>query len=186
MISRILPVVLLVISLGLFFGYINPTYSQKVLPLQAEITQYDNTLAAAEDFNQKEAQLATERSALPADAIERLENFLPDGVDNVQLILDLNALAAKSGIQLSNFDIKGDIRPNESSKTGALSLESGSKRVDSIDVSVKAVGSYSAFRLFLAGLEKSLRPMDVVQMDLSSAASSIYTYNITLRIYWLH
>lgn len=185
MIGRFLPVLLIVISLGLFFGYINPTYVEKVLPLRAEITQYDNALAAAEDFHNKEVQLATERSAIPAESIERLETFLPDGVDNVQLILDLNALAAKSGIQLSNFDIKGDLRP-ESSGTGILALESGSKRVDSIELSVKAVGSYSAFRLFLSGLERSLRPMDVVQMDLTAAASGVYTYNMTLRIYWLH
>lgn len=185
MIGRILPVLLIVISLGLFFGYINPTYTQKVLPLRAEIKQYDNALAAAKDFHEKEAQLATERSAIPADAITRLEAFLPDGVDNVQLILDLNALAAKSGVQLSNFDIKGELRP-ESSSTGMLALESGSKRVDAIELSAKAVGSYSAFRLFLSGLERSLRPMDVVQMDLSAAASGVYTYNMTIRIYWLH
>lgn len=189
MITRILPVVLLLVSIGLFFGYINPTYSQKVLPLQAEIKQYNNALAAAEDFNAKEAQLATERSSIPADAITRLETFLPDGVDNVQLILDLNALAAKSGVQLSNFDIEGEGgggKPAMSGAGGALALEAGSKKVDSLDISVKAVGSYGAFRIFLTGLEKSLRPMDVVQMDLTGAANGVYTYDITIRIYWLH
>lgn len=189
MITRILPILLLLISLGLFFGYINPTYTTKILPLQAEIKQYDSTLAAAADFNKKEAELATDRSAIPADAIHRLGTYLPDGVDNVQLILDLNALAAKSGVQLSNFDIKGNILPTTADETKAnatLPLESGSKQIDSIDLSVKAVGTYSAFRTFLDGIEKSLRPMDLVQMNLTSTATGVYSYDMTFRIYWLH
>jgi Tfp pilus assembly protein PilO len=185
MIGRILPVILILISIGLFAGYINPTYAQKVTPLKAEIKQYDSTLAAAADFNKKEAELAADRNAIPAESIQRLETYLPDGVDNVQLILDLNALAAKSGMQLSNFDIQQHSQ-SSSSGSGAIPLESGGKATDSLDLTVKATGSYAAFRTFLAGIEQSLRPMDVVQMTLTDSQTGVYTYNITLRIYWLH
>jgi Tfp pilus assembly protein PilO len=185
MIGRILPIILILIAIGLFAGYINPVYSTKITPLKAEIHQYDSTLAAANDFNRKEAELARERNSIPNESIQRLETYLPDGVDNVQLILDLNALAAKSGMQLSNFDIKSSVSaPNASG--GALPLQSGGKAMDSLDLTVKATGSYGAFRTFLAGLEQSLRPMDIVQMSLADSQTGVYTYNITFRIYWLH
>lgn len=185
MIARVLPVILLLISLGLFFGYVNPVYTQKVLPLQAEIQQYNSTLAAASDFNKKEVQLAADRDAIPAVGIARLETYLPDGVDNVQLILDLNALAAKSGIQLSNFDIKSN-QGTISNGSNQLPLEGQNQVVDSIDLNVKAVGTYSGFRTFLEGVEQSLRPMDLVQTSLTYAPSGVYNYEMTFRIYWLH
>ena len=80
MIGRLLPVVFIIIAIAIFAGYINPTYTSKILPLQSEIAQYNSTLGAAADFNKKEAELAADRAAIPADAITRLESFLPDGV----------------------------------------------------------------------------------------------------------
>lgn len=187
MISRIVPIILFLISIGLFVGYINPVYTSKIIPLQDEIKKYNNTLAAAADFNRKEQQLASERNAIPADAIHHLETYLPDGVDNVQLILDLNALAARSGIQLSNFEIRtntpGDV---PLAANGQLPLESSAKPTDSLDLSVKATGSYTSFRAFLDGIEKSLRPMDLTQMTITNSPTGVYSYDMTFRIYWLH
>ncbi|MDB5195435.1 MAG: hypothetical protein JWO84_619 [Parcubacteria group bacterium] len=183
-----MPIVLILLALGIFVGYINPTYTGKILPLQAQIKQYNSTLAAANDFNKKEAELATARNAIPADAISHLQAYLPDGVDNVQLILDLNALAAKSGVLLSNFDIKSSASTNSGvdQSAGALPLDPSAKPTDAIDVSVAATATYGAFRTFLDGVERSLRPMDVVQMTLNDSTTGVYTYNLTFRIYWLH
>lgn len=185
MIGRVLPVLLLLLAIGLFFGYANPVYIQKIQPLQAEIKQYNSTLVAAQDFNKKEAQLAADRDAIPAGGIARVQTYLPDGVDNVQLILDLNALAAKSGLQLSNFDIRGNESPNGTA-SAQLPLEGENQTVDSIDLNVKAVGTYAGFRAFLDGVERSLRPMDLVQLSVTYAPSGVYSYDMTFRIYWLH
>ena len=43
MISRIVPIILFLISIGLFVGYINPVYTSKIIPLQDEIKKYNNT-----------------------------------------------------------------------------------------------------------------------------------------------
>jgi len=182
MITRLVPVFIIIIAIAMFLGYVNPTYKDKIVPLQAQIKQYNSTLAAAEDFNKKEAQLATERNAIPSDAIVRVQTYLPDGVDNVQLILDLNALAAKSGIQLSNFDIKD----SSATASGQSAPDSSNQTVDSLNLTVKAIGTYSAFRTFLSGVEMSLRPMDLVQMDVTDSSTGVYTYDLTFRIYWLH
>lgn len=185
MITRVMPIFIVLISLGLFFGYVQPMYSKEIVPLQGKIKQANSTLAAAKDFKQKEEELAKQRNAIPPESIQRLETYLPDGVDNVQLILDLNALAAKSGVQLSNFDIKSGAT-SDTPGGGELPLQAGNQKVDSLELSVKAVGTYNAFRTFLSGIEKSLRPMDLVQLNVQTSQTGVYSYDMTLRIYWLH
>ncbi len=182
MMSRIIPVVFILIAIGIFFGYINPTYSGEVRALQDEIRSYDAALRAAEAFREKEAQLMLERNGISQEGLARVESFLPDGVDNVQLILDLNALASRSGVVLSDFDIAESA--NEQAQGGALELES-EDAVDSLDLTVSATGTYTGFKTFLEGAEWSLRPLDLVSLEIQDSATGVYTYQMTFRIYWL-
>jgi len=181
MTSRILPVLLILIAIGLFFGYVNPTYTGAVAALRTEIQGYDAALAAADKFAEKERALLAERNSIPAEGLARIESFLPDGVDNVQLILDLNSLASRSGLTLSNFDVG---TPAETSGGDRLSLASESP-VESLDISVSATGSYAALKTFLLGAEWSLRPLDLTDISISESKTGVYTYDLTFRIYWL-
>ena len=182
MTSRIIPVIIILIALGLFFGYINPVYTGRIAELKSEIESYDAALAAAKRFTEKESALLIERESLNEGDLERLQAFLPDGVNNVELILDLNALADRSGLQLSNFDVT---RESDSERTrDGLSLTSEGP-VDSLDLSVSAVGTYASFKAFSQALEWSLRPMDLVEVSIQDSPSGVYRYTMTYRIYWL-
>lgn len=182
MMSRLIPILFILAAIGLFFGYINPTYTGEVSSLRADIASYDSALAASQKFAEKEAELAQERNSIPADGLARIEEFLPDGVDNVQLILDLNSLASKSGLSLSNFDIGQSSGSTASGDQLALASQSP---VDSLDLSVSATGSYAAMKAFLKGTEWSLRPLDLVSLTLNDSKTGVYTYDLTFRIYWL-
>lgn len=196
--SRILPLLALVFAIALFFLYIKPTYSGPIAATRAQIASYNDALAAAARFQQKEAQLTQQRAQIPADSLARLNDFLPDGVDNVQLILDLDALAARSGVTLSNFDTKGTnagtgaTTPTNPASTpaatiptlGTQTLNAGSP-TDSLSLTFKATGTYQAFRSFLAGMENSLRPLDVTDLQVTQSDTGVYTYAVTVRIYWL-
>lgn len=181
MISRITPIVFLLIAVGVFFAYTNPRYSENVQTLRAEIRGYDAALSAARLYDQKEVQILAERANLPEGDLARLEAFLPDGVDNVQLILDLDALANRSGVIISEFDVAS---PEPADEGGSLVLESEGP-VESLDIGVTAVGSYAAFKTFLAAAERSLRPLDLVALTIEDSETGVYTYQMTFRIYWL-
>jgi hypothetical protein len=187
---RFLPFLALILAIGIFFAYIHPTYVNTIEPLQAEIKSDNDALAGAEKFHDKENELTQEQKAIPQDQLERLEKFLPNGVDNVQLILDLDALAARSGIQLSNFDVKqsSDAQSTTTSSFSVLSQNAGSGAgTGSLDLSMNATGTYSAFRKFLSGIEHSLRPLDVIELTVSNTAvPGVYNYAMTIRLYWLH
>lgn len=186
MISRLIPILLVIAAGGLFFGYIQPTYSGSIATLSAENKSLDTALQAARDFKEKEVALTRERSTIPADQLERLNAALPDSVDNVQLIVDLNSLAARSGVELSQFSVSGeDSAAGDAAAATPDSVFTSGESTDSLEVSVSATGSYEAFRVFLNGLEKSLRPLDVVELSVQDSATGVYTYTMTFRIYWL-
>ncbi len=187
--SRILPIVALLFAVALFFLYVRPTYSGAIQDTRQKIASYDSALAAADRFDQKESELSQARAQISPDNLKRLNEFLPDGVDNVQLILDLDALAARSGITLSEFDIKGQGDGTSgaaapSTDSTGLSLDA-SNPIDSLDLTFKASGTYSSFRTFLDGMESSLRPLDIVNLDVDESATGVYSYAVTVRIYWL-
>jgi hypothetical protein len=187
MIPRLFPFFTIAIAIGLFFGYINPTYTGVIATLKSQVSNFDRALAAAEEFKQREAQLLAEENAIPADGLARLQSFLPDGVDNVQLILDLNNLATRSGLKISNFAVtqSGDTATAPMNTLTGLPLATNTP-TDSITMSVSATGTYASFRSFLAAAEQSLRPLDLVHMTLQDSETGVYTYQMTFRIYWLH
>jgi hypothetical protein len=196
--SRLIPIVAILFAIGLFLLYIRPTYSGAIHDTQQQIASYDQALVAADRFQAKEAQLTQARSQIPAESLARLNAFPPDGVDNVQLILDMDALAARSGITLSDFNTQNSNSSTAAPQTNASTpaqinqpIPTGaaltsSSPVDSLSLTFKATGTYSSFRNFLSGMENSLRPLDVMNLDVTQSANGVYTYGMTVRIYWLH
>lgn len=181
--TRLIPVLAILIALGLFFGYINPTITGPISVTQAEIDNINSALAAAERFKEKEAQLAIERSAIPPESLVRLEAFLPDGVDNVQLILDLDALAARTGLTLANFET-GEPSADPAANADGVVVSSDAP-IDSIELSTSGKGTYAAFRAFLDAAEVSLRPLDLVSLTVKTSENGVHTYDMTFRLYWL-
>lgn len=181
--ERLLPLGGFLIALGLFFGYINPTMTGPIAATRAEIAGYDAALSAAERFKEKQASLEAARAAIPPESLVRLEAFLPDGVDNVQLILDLDALASRTGVTLANFDTS-EIEKNASESTTGI-VNPGESPLDSIELKTTAKGTYAAFRTFLDATEESLRPLDLVGLNIKTSDNGVHSYDMTFRLYWL-
>ncbi len=198
--TRIMPLVLIIIAGCIGYFYIYPTFTGEITNDQQQIQSYDSALAAAAAFTQKENQLVGEENAIDPASLSRLEEYMPDGVDNIQLIVDMDALAAKYGISLSQFSIQNNSSSGSASSTtnsitgatvtssvptsGAVTLPSNSS-TDSLDLSVNATGTYAQFTAFLTAAEQSLRPLDITKIVLTSSGTGVYTYAITFRIYWL-
>lgn len=184
--SRILPIVAILIAIGLFFGYINPTRTGSIAATKAQIDSYESALEAAEHFKEREGELIIAQANIPSDGLARLAAFLPDGVDNVQIILDLNTLAARSGMTLSDFDTgSGNLPAAQGTPSDpSASLESDGP-VDSLEITVSATGTYASFRNFVDGVESSLRMLDIVSVSVDDSATGVYTYDMTIRLYWL-
>lgn len=183
--SHILPIVALLIAAGIFFVYVSPTWSGSIALTKQGIATDVQALAAADEYTENQSTLASARDAIDPANLARIETFLPDSVDNVGLILNINALAARSGLSLSNIDVaKGGTGSGKTSETAALPSDAASP-VGSIDLSLSAVGPYAALQTFLAGLEKSARLLDVQDITVKGSDTGVYNYQMIVRLYWL-
>lgn len=144
---------------------------------------FDNqALDAAAKYQAEQTTLAQQRDAIDPQNLDRLAKFLPDSVDNVGLILDLNALASRSGLTLSNIDVL--------SQTGGPSAQPAAladpdKPVGALSLSLQAAGSFAALQTFLAGVEHSVRLLDVTDFVVKGSDTGVYNYDMMLRLYWL-
>ncbi len=179
MTSRLLPFFSLVLAVGLFFGYVSPLWNGKVADAKAAIADDNKALESAKRYVERQNQLATERDAIDPAALARLETFLPDSVDNVGMILDLDALGTRSGLALTSIDVAKDSQAT--SATAAVP----SDPVGTIDLTLAAEGTYAALQSFLDGVERSERLLDVRDITVTGSNTGVYDYNITLRLYWL-
>ncbi len=173
--NRILPIAAFVIALAIFFGYVNPTWTGTIADTQAAITADNQALSAASDYANRQNQLASARNAIDPAALQRLSTFLPDSVNNVRLILDLDALAARSGLSLTSIDVAP---PSQSSATD-------NNPVGSVDLSLSASGTYASLKSFLMGVEESQRLLDVTDLSVNGSNTGVYSYRMTVRLYWL-
>lgn len=182
----IIAITAFVIAGVVFFWYTKPAYdSSKVL--QEEIAQFDQALERANELQALRQQLLSRFNAFnPAD-VERLSKLLPDHVDNVRLILDLDNLAARFGLAIQNVVVGG----NQSSPTPvpAAIIAQGDRQYDSLTLGFTTYGSYETFIQLIEALEQSLRIVDLVSLSIASAPGPqgqlTYRFDVTIRTYWL-
>lgn len=185
MTKLVLSVVGFLLAGGIFFVYTQPTFEQ-IKAMRTEVGQYEGALSKSRELQQVRAVLLDKyKNFNPAD-LDRLEKLLPDHVDNVRLILDLDRLALSHQMPMQNVVI-GD-PTKEGSSGGNASISSPDpvlQKVGALTLTFSTVGTYEQFKSFLSDLEASLRIVDVVGLEISRGQSNQLSYKIILRTYWL-
>lgn len=177
--SRILPIVAILFAVAIVFLYIRPVWTGPIKEAKAAIALNKDALAAAKDYAAKQQELSEKKGTISEENLQRLRTFLPDSVDNVGLILDLNALAARSGVSLTDIDVIAD--SNTDSETGGLHRNP----VGSVNLTFSALGTYAALQTFLERVETSARLLDVQSVSIRGSETGVYTLQMSIRLYWL-
>lgn len=174
-------------AVALFLLYTKPAYDG-VQALQAENESYDLALEKAAELQRLKQSLLSRYNAFnPAD-IERLHKLLPDHVDNVRLILDLDTLASRHNLSIQNMVVS---RPGNEETSGRSVIGPSRSAYDSVTLSFATAATYEQFQTFLTDLEDSLRIVDLVSLSIDggntgqSGGEPVYAFSITLRTYWL-
>jgi Tfp pilus assembly protein PilO len=176
------PFILIAAAIGLFFGFIDPQY-KKVQIVQKEQAEYRQVLDKSKELQQKRDALREKyRTMNPAD-LEKLKKMVPDTVDNVRLVLDIDNIASRYGIIIKNIQVAG--APGSVSAKNQKAPEIENKQFGSISLSFSATASYDVFLQFLKDLEQSQRIVDVTEFTLNAGKSENYTYDVTIQTYWL-
>ena len=181
----------LFIAGAIFLWYTKPTYDS-VQGVRDESTQYDAALAKAAELQQLKQTLLTRYNSFNPTDLERVQKLLPDHVDNVALILDLDNLAARYQMPIENVDVSTPASSGSSdTAAGIATIGASGQKYDSVTIRFSTRGSYTDFLKLLKDLEMSLRVVDLVQMGISPqgpderTGQPTYSYELMLRTYWL-
>ena len=185
----ILPLVLTAISIGLFLVYTNPTYTN-IGTLRTRIAEYDQALYNSQELLHVRDQLTSQYNGISADDRARLSKIMPDNVDNIRLIIDIQRIASQYGMLPRDISFE-PIKKDSTERTQALvsgQLPDSKKNYGSFDLSFSVSGTYQNFLLFLNDLEQSLRVVDIESVSFSADSVSnpnTFKYVIKIRTYWL-
>lgn len=156
----IIPIVLVLLSAGLYILYLDPIYAS-IEAANVKIAEYDRLLADAKTATQKIDKLRAAQEQFPAGYDRSLAAILPNSVDPLRLVIDVNGIAALRGLH---------IKAPAVSTAPTSKKESGIVQKNSLNFVVSA--PYSVFRDFLRDLESSLSLQDLSQLTFTSNPST--------------
>jgi len=146
--------------------------------------QLDAAIATAKLLGKRVNELNGQYNSFSADDQSRLNMLLPDHVDNIQLIIDVNGVAKKNGMGIKNIKVTTD-EDGSTQETAQTTAASSATTLGSMTLSFSVTGSYDAYKNFIRDLAGSLRIIDISSTSFNTDDKGIYTYNVELRTYWL-
>lgn len=179
MTRSIFPIALLASAIGLFWTYIDPAY-QDVKTIQAEVANYDDALTKSKELQRIRDDLLSRYNTFSTDDLKRLELLLPDTVDNIRLVLDIDTIASRFGVVIRDLKISG-----ASNNTSPDTFNPGVDQIKSVDLTFSVTADYKVFLEFMRNLQDSLRIIDVVGINFTVPEKGLATYVVTIRTYWL-
>lgn len=194
MFKFIIPTILIGISVLLFALFTNPIYGD-VTGLRATSASYEEALANAKNLQSVRESLLSKYNGFSTEDVARLKKLLPDNVDNIRLILEIQGIASNYGMQIKNvkYDAKKAAGVETETPQNAAAAREQVRDYGVFDMEFSTEGSYDNFVKFVRDMERSLRIVDVTSVAFSSVdgasaqslANNIYKYDFKIKTYWL-
>ena len=206
MMRFITPVILIGIAVAVFFMFSNPLYSNIGL-LRLQAASYDKALSNAKEYKNEVDKLTDKNNKISATDKMRLEKFLPENIDNIRLILEIEQIALPYGMALKDVKYNATAgssnvaAPGAPGAPGAPVVQGGAvvaplKDYGVWELSFSTTGTYSNFLNFMRDLESNLRMVDISSIQFSSSTSvgsgtassptaESYKYDFNIKTYWL-
>jgi len=180
MMRLIVPLLMVIVAVGLFFKFTDPIFAE-IKVLQDRQATLNEGLNNAKKLREVMKDLLDQYNAIPGTDLNNLNKLLPDNVDNVRLIIDIDNIAKPYGMTIKGLKIK---MPEEKTAE-AVTRDKDNARQAMVSLSFSVSGDYNRFQSFLSDLSRSLRLVDVSVTGFNSNDKGIYDYNIEVQTYWL-
>ena len=186
----ILPLILILSSVGIFFGYVDPNYkgsgslvesnlsTYSIQQLQDEYSKYEATLVNSTKVVENRKNLTDKNNKITEANKALLVKMVPDNIDNDKLVLEMSSIAESRNLSLKNISIGGGT--NTSDSIGPDNTPYGTL---SLGFSVNA--TYDNFLNFIKDLEQNLRIVDITNVSFTSTDTGFYDFSVTINTYWL-
>ncbi len=211
MIRFVLPVILVGIGVVVFFTFSSPIYND-IIQLRVQAASYNDALSNSKALEIERDKLTTKDNSIKPEDKIKLQKLLPENIDNIRLILEIEQIALPYGMVLK--DVKYNVTPADTAKgttggevatvQGGATISENLKDYGVWDLEFSSTGTYGNFLNFIRDLEKNLRIVDISSIQFSSdttaGANNVtggatstttspllesYKYGFKIKTYWL-
>src|SRR5680860_1093026 len=151
--------------------------------LRERRVELNEAIVKAKELAQRVNELNGQFNSISTEQKDKLDLLLPDDVNNIQLIIDINGIAKRNNLLIKNIKVTTDEDKNTNYQREASSQE---QTLGKMTLSFSFTGSYTVYKNFLIDLASSLRIIDITSTSFSTDDKGLYTYNIQLVTYWLN
>ena len=188
--------ILVVLAIGIYLTVTKGMLADANAVQQVNV-QYSTAIDSADQLIQVRDQVLKNYNGLSQDDRDRLDKMIPNTVDNIRLIIDLNSVALRHGFSLRNIKaVAGANAQNGNGTSGStapvmLSNNAANANViatpvlDTVTVSFSVSAPYLQFISFMQDLEADLRIMDLTHLTMSANDTGTYDYNVEFKTYWM-
>jgi len=198
MIRYLISIILIGISVGGFFLLAEPLYKD-ITVLKAEVASYDEALDNSKALENERDKLTAKYNAINPENLDKIKKLLPDNIDNIRLILEIEKIAVPYGMVLKDVQyspVKKETpatTPGDEVIVGGGGVQSTGRDYGSWDLGFSVTGTYNNFMNFTRDLEKNLRIVDISSIQflsgsepkLNSFLPEVYKFNFKIKTYWL-
>ncbi len=179
--TRLLAITVLFLgALAIFFVPARSAFDSTA-PEKAKIADLQSALDNAEKIDAEREKLQAKYTSFTKDDIDKLNKLLPSTVDSVRLVIDINTIASRQGLVLTNVTIL----PRQNVSAGTAVVGPVSDLFEAIQVDFTVTGDYPSFKNFLNDLAHSVRILDVEKIAFASTKEGQYSYTLSIKTYWL-
>lgn len=187
--KSLVPIILIIATVGLFFFEVKPFYSE-VQMLRTEGMEYDHALEMAAELGALRSKLETKLESFSQADLNRLNHFLPQQLDTVRIIFDIDGIGVRNGLKVSNIKASAEAASPkiDPEKIQGRTATAAGPTYQTVNVSFDFKAPYSQGVSFIRDLEKSLRLIDSVKVDITppEPQSSLYTFKMEVRTHWIN
>jgi Tfp pilus assembly protein PilO len=173
-----LGLIVLALGLGYFLG--SPMYAD-VQTLNTEKAGYDQAIQDLAQITTTMQTLQQKLDSLPAADREKIETLLPEKPDTVKLVSDIDTIAARNGISMTDVSFTAANADSGRSVAGAppaRSYQSGA-------INFSFSSDYAHLRSFILEMESSLRLVDIRSVTATIGEKGVISYKVNAETYWL-
>lgn len=174
-------------ALVLFFGWTLPRY-QSFSDLRAQASTLEEVLENSRRIQEVTSDLNERVNAISPQDLQRLERVVPNSINNVQLIIELQNIAERNRLALLNIDSSNE----NDNLTGNLDLAEQDDYQTEL-LQFELVGTYENFVNFIEDVESNIRITDVKDISFSLASVDeeattqdqlVYNFQVQVATYW--
>ena len=196
---NIIATLMLVLAIGIYLTVTKDVLDQASVE-QGVNDQYTSAIAKAEDLLKRRDDISKQFNSVSEDQKAKLDKMIPNTVDNIRLVIDMDNIADKHSLVLSGIraNVSTDAVSTAAPSTapqgpGPVSnpglnvggpIPAAQPTLQAVTITFGVTATYDQFISLMKDLESNLRIMDLTHLSLSSSENGKYTYSVTLQTYW--